>query len=283
MSAADTIYSLGFTAFFAIPLTTYLFLVATGRVSLPPAKEKAAGRRVFGPFFIGYYYWMMRPVFRAAERSNLTPNQVTAISAFAAMATGIAIATGHFALGSALLIGGSSLDMVDGELARKKKLSTPGGAFFDSTMDRVCDGFIFGGCVIYYAGTAMMQVSLVVLITSFVVSYTRARAEALGLYGAEGLAQRADRIVMLGIAMAFSPIVAHRTEGFVPHPHYWITAGIICVLAVLNTATAVSRIRWTMRQLSHPPAPQALPIRAPAREASMVANDVFEQRDRSTA
>ena len=185
------------------------------------------------------------------------------------MATGIAIATGHFALGSALLIGGSSLDMVDGELARKKKLSTPGGAFFDSTMDRVCDGFIFGGCVIYYAGTAMMQVSLVVLITSFVVSYTRARAEALGLYGAEGLAQRADRIVMLGIAMAFSPLVAHGTEGFVPHPHYWVTAGIICVLAVLNTATAVSRIRWTMRQLSHVPAPQALPIRAPAREAPM--------------
>jgi hypothetical protein len=101
-----------------------------------------------------------------------------------------------------------------------------------------------------------MYVSLLALITCYLVSYSRARGESLGLFGAEGLAQRADRIVMLGIAMAFSPLVAHQEEGFVPHPRYWLTAGTIGLLAVLNTATAVSRIRWTLRRLAPNPMPQ---------------------------
>jgi CDP-diacylglycerol--glycerol-3-phosphate 3-phosphatidyltransferase len=250
MEAADKIYALGFTAFFAAPLLIYLVLLAAGRVTVPAAKAKGAGRRIFGPVFIGYYYWMMRPVFRAAELSGLKPDHITFISAGAAAATATAIATSHFALASALLIGGSSLDMVDGQLARTKKLETPGGAFLDSTIDRLCDGLIFAGCVVYYSGSAMMYVSLVALITCYLVSYTRARSESLGLYGAEGLAQRADRIVMLGIAMAFSPLVAHRQEGLVSHPHYWLTAFTICVLALVNTTTAVSRIAWTRRQLA---------------------------------
>jgi CDP-diacylglycerol--glycerol-3-phosphate 3-phosphatidyltransferase/CDP-diacylglycerol--inositol 3-phosphatidyltransferase len=285
MKAADTIYALGFTAFFAVPFAAYLVLLASGRVELPPAKEKGAGRRIFGPLFIGYYYWMMGPVFRAAELSGLKPNQITFLSAIGAAATSVAIATGHFALASALLIGGSSLDMVDGQLARTKNLATPGGAFLDSTIDRLSDGLIFGGCVIYYAGTPMMYVSLLALVTCYLVSYARARGESLGLHGAEGLAQRADRIVMLGIAMAFSSLVAHRQEGFVPHPHYWVTAGTIGLLAVLNTATAVSRIRWTLRRLA--PAPprvrDVVPLTIVTSPDSARASGGFEHRGRNTA
>ena len=250
MYTTDEIYAVGFTTFFAVPLLAYLTLLAAGRVTMPPSKARGAGRRIFGPFFIGYYYWMMTPIFRAAEASGLKPDQVTLISAGAAAATAVAIATGHFALASALLIGGSSLDMVDGHLARAKNLATPGGAFLDSTIDRLCDGLIFAGCVVYYSGTLMMYVALVALITCYLVSYARARSESLGLYGAEGLAQRADRIVLLGIAMAFSPVVADRQEGFVTHQHYWVTAVTICGLAIVNTATAASRIAWTRRHLA---------------------------------
>jgi CDP-diacylglycerol--glycerol-3-phosphate 3-phosphatidyltransferase len=257
METADKIYALGFTAFFALPLMGYLALLTAGRVTVPAAKAKGAGRRIFGPLFIGYSYWMMRPVFRVAEVSGLKPDHITLISALAAAVTAAAIAMGHFALASALLIGGSSLDMVDGQLARAKNLETPGGAFLDSTIDRLCDGLIFAGCVVYYSGTAMMYVSLVALITCYLVSYARARSESLGLYGAEGLAQRADRIVMLGIAMAFSPLVAQQQEGLVSHPRYWVTALTICMLAVVNTATAASRIAWTRRQLAQrAPAPE---------------------------
>ena len=114
---------------------------------------------------------------------------------------------------------------MDGEVARAQKLSSARGAFFDSTIDRVSDGLMFGGCVVYYAGTPIMYAALVALIMSFVISYARSRAEALGLTGAEGLMQRADRITMLSMALAFSPFIGHRMEGFVRHPLYAITAG----------------------------------------------------------
>ena len=141
---------------------------------------------------------------------------------------------------------------MDGEVARALGSSSPRGAFFDSTIDRVSDGLMFGGCVVYYAGTVVMYAALVALIMSFVISYARSRAEALGLAGAEGLMQRADRITLLSIALAFSPLLAHQSEGFVPHPLYAVTAGALFLMALLNTATAVARIHWTMAQLDDP-------------------------------
>jgi phosphatidylglycerophosphate synthase len=248
-STADAIYMVVFIGIFAIPFLAYLGLAALGAVTLPPTRRKGAGRRLFGSLFVGYYYWFLGPVFRAVERTSLSPNAVTSASLMAAGATAVAISTGHFALASALLIGGSTLDIIDGHLARAKKMATAAGAFFDSTIDRVSDGLVFGGCVVYYANTPMMYVSLAVLLMTYTVSYSRARGETLGVTGPEGLMQRADRIVVLGAALAVSPFFGHRSEGFVPHPFYAVTAGALCLLALLNAVTAVSRITWTMRQL----------------------------------
>jgi len=167
--------------------------------------------------------------------------------------TAAAIATGHFALASTLLIGTATLDIIDGHLARAKRMSTASGAFLDSTIDRICDGLIFGGCVVYYAGTSMMYICLVVMIMSFTVSYARARGETLGIVGAEGLMQRAERITILGVSLAFSPIVGHHLEGFVKHPFYGLTAAALCLLAFLSATTAVARISWTMARLKFGP------------------------------
>jgi CDP-diacylglycerol--glycerol-3-phosphate 3-phosphatidyltransferase len=245
----DAIFMTGFIAFFVLPFLCYLGLYATGAIELPAGKQGGAGRRLLGPLLIGYYYWLLGPLFRFVNGTGLRPNQITIASLGAAAITAAAIATGHFALASTLLIAGATLDIVDGQLARAKKLSTASGAFLDSTLDRICDGLIFGGCVVYYAGTPIMFVALLVMIMSFTVSYSRARGETLGVSGAEGLMQRADRIVLLGISLAFSAFVGHRTEGFVPRPFYGVTAGALCLMAVLNTITVVARIRWTMRRL----------------------------------
>jgi CDP-diacylglycerol---glycerol-3-phosphate 3-phosphatidyltransferase len=247
--AGDLAGLLGFIAFLVVPLLIYLALVARGTVRLAPAKPKGAGRRLFGPLFVGYTYWLMHPFFRLALWSRITPNQVTVATLGVAAATAIAIGSGHFALAAVLLIGGGSLDILDGQLARLRNMATLQGAFLDSTVDRICDGLVFGGCVFYYAGTLMIFVSLAVLIMSFTVSYARGRAEALGVSGAEGLMQRADRLTVLAIALAVSPYFAHRIEGRIPHPFYAITAVSLCLLAVLSTVTAVSRILWTLEQL----------------------------------
>jgi CDP-diacylglycerol--glycerol-3-phosphate 3-phosphatidyltransferase len=247
--AGDLAYLIGFVAFFTVPFIVYLGLLWCGSINLPPAKQKGAGRRLFGPLFIGYYYWLMSPVFRLALRSKLKPNHVTVVTLAVATVTAVSIGSGHFALASALLIAAGSLDIVDGHLARAKGMTTLRGAFLDSTVDRLCDGLVFSGCAVYYAGTPMMLVSLAVLITSFTVSYARSRGEALGVFGSEGLMQRADRLTVLGIALAFSPFFGHRAEGFVAHPFYAITAGSLCLLAVLSTTTAFTRIMWTLNQL----------------------------------
>lgn len=231
-------FLIGFAGFFTVPFVVHLILVWRGAVSLPPARPAGAGARLFGPLFVGYYYWLLRPLFRAAERTGVTPNQVTLLSLLAAAAGALAIAAGHFALASLLVVGGGTLDVIDGHLARTKNMATSAGAFLDSTVDRVCDGLIFGGCVVYYAGTPIMGVALAVLVLSFTVSYARSRGEVLGVTGSEGLMQRADRLAVLGIALAFSSAFGQA-----------ITAGGLCLLAALNGVTACRRIVWTVQQL----------------------------------
>src|ERR1035438_6314188 len=169
--AGDLLYLLGFVGFFVAPFLVYLSLLWRGAIDRPPSRQKGAGRRLFGPLFIGYYYGVMSPVFGLALRSELTPNHVTILTLVVAAVTAVAIGSGHFALASALLIAGGTLDIVDGHLAREKKMASLRGAFLDSTVDRICDGLVFSGCVVYYAGTPMMLVSLVVLIAPFTVGY----------------------------------------------------------------------------------------------------------------
>jgi CDP-diacylglycerol--glycerol-3-phosphate 3-phosphatidyltransferase len=251
--SGDFAFTICFVMFFGIPFLAYVLLAAFGAVELPAHKGVGSGRRLLQPLLVGYYYWLLDPVFRFTERTSLRPNQVTIASLVTSALTAAAIATGHFALASTLLIGSATLDIVDGHLARAKSLMTASGAFLDSTIDRICDGLIFGGCVVYYAGTPMMYVCLMVMIMSFTVSYARARGETLGIVGAEGLMQRAERIAILGIALAFSPIVGHHLEGFVAHPFYGLTAAALCLLAILNATTAVARISWTMARLKDGP------------------------------
>jgi CDP-diacylglycerol--glycerol-3-phosphate 3-phosphatidyltransferase len=258
-SARDLYFLLGFLAFFLGPFAVHVARVWLGAVQLPPARAQGAGARLFGPLFVTYYYWLMRPVFRAVARTGLTPNQITLLTLAVAGAGAAAIATGHFALASVLVIGGGTLDIVDGHLARTKNMATSAGAFLDSTVDRVSDGLAFGGCVVYYADTPMMIVALAVLVLSFTVSYARTRGESFGVTGSEGLMQRADRLAVLGMALAFSPIVAHHTEGFVAHPLYAVTAGSLCLLALLNGVTACKRIVWTVREL-RARAPELAPV-----------------------
>jgi CDP-diacylglycerol--glycerol-3-phosphate 3-phosphatidyltransferase len=249
----DFAFTICFVTFFGLPFLAYLLLAAFGAVELPAHKRVGSGRRLLQPLFVGYYYWLLDPVFRFTERTSLRPNQITIASLMTSALAATAIASGHFALASTLLIGAATLDIIDGHLARAKGLATASGAFLDSTIDRICDGLIFGSCVVYYAGTPMMYVCLAVMIMSYTVSYARARGETLGIVGAEGLMQRAERITILGMALAFSPIVGHHLEGFVAHPFYGLTAAALCLLALLNAATAIARISWTMARLKEGP------------------------------
>jgi CDP-diacylglycerol--glycerol-3-phosphate 3-phosphatidyltransferase len=245
----DLMFLVCFAAAALIPFATYVCLWLLDIESLPVPKQEGSGRRLLGPLFVGFYYWFLNPFLSMAKHSRLTPNQFTLASLVASLPTGVAIATGHFALAAVLLIIGSTLDLVDGHLARSKRLVSKAGAFLDSTVDRVCDGMILGGFAVYYAGTPTMVAALTALIMSFATSYARARGEALGVSGSEGLIQRADRLVILGLALALSPYVGHRMEGFVPHPSYAIAKAALWLLAILSAFTAGTRVLWIVKKL----------------------------------
>jgi CDP-diacylglycerol---glycerol-3-phosphate 3-phosphatidyltransferase len=266
--SADLIFLVSFSAAALIPFATYICLWLLRVESLPSSKDEGAGRRLLGPLFIGFYYWLLSPFLRLAKRTGLTPNQFTLASLVASLPTGLAIATGHFALAAVLLIVGNTFDVVDGHLARSKGLASRAGAFLDSTVDRICDGMILGGFAVYYAGTPTMLAALVALVMSFATSYARARGEALGVSGSEGLIQRADRLVILSLALALSPYLGHLAEGFIPHPSYAVAKAALWLLAFLSAFTAASRIVWIMKKLQPrtsvvPTArPSTLPVRA---------------------
>jgi phosphatidylglycerophosphate synthase len=149
---------------------------------------------------------LLDPVADALIRAGLRPNGITTISALVLLGSGAAFAMGELRWGAAVLLFSGILDLLDGKVARRGGMVSRFGAFYDSTLDRVGDAVLFMGIGIHFVITAGQRWPILGLMlcfgnltTSFVVSYARARAEGLGISAAVGIAQRAERIVLMGI------------------------------------------------------------------------------------
>jgi CDP-diacylglycerol--glycerol-3-phosphate 3-phosphatidyltransferase len=142
----------------------------------------------------------------------------------------------YFWLGACLFMLGSILDVLDGALARAGGKATPFGAFVDSTTDRIGEAFMLGAIGLVFARdgneTALAFTFAALAGGTFLVSYTRARAEALGLKGDVGLASRAERVVLVTIGLVVAP-----WDGL-----QWA----IYVLAATAWLTVVQRV-WSVR------------------------------------
>jgi CDP-diacylglycerol--glycerol-3-phosphate 3-phosphatidyltransferase len=133
-----------------------------------------------------------------------------------------------------VIIGAGIFDMVDGRVARQTDQVTIFGAFFDSVIDRYSDVVLFFGLVVFYArGNRFFYVVLTafVMVTSLMVSYTRARAEALIGQCKVGFMERPERIVLIILGALFN--------------RWGVMAPVLWVLAVLSTITVIHRIRYT--------------------------------------
>jgi CDP-diacylglycerol--glycerol-3-phosphate 3-phosphatidyltransferase len=114
----------------------------------------------------------------------------------------------YFWLGAVIFVIGSLLDILDGALARASGKSTPFGAFVDSTTDRVSEGFMLGAIALVFhrdGNEVALAATFAALGGSFLVSYTRARAEALGLKGDVGIGSRAERVVVITAGLVLAP------------------------------------------------------------------------------
>jgi CDP-diacylglycerol--glycerol-3-phosphate 3-phosphatidyltransferase len=141
----------------------------------------------------------LRALGRALVRTPLMPDHITTLALVGTITGAAFIATDHLVLGGFLCWGFAMLDSVDGALARAKGVSSPWGALFDSTSDRIADGAIFGALVLNFAGSQpwIARLALFCLVFGVVVSYVKARAEGLGLTANVGFAERAERLIIV--------------------------------------------------------------------------------------
>ena len=171
-------------------------------------------------------------------RIPVTANQVTIAGFVLNAIAAVLVYREAYIAGGVLFLVGSILDIFDGAVARARGEAGPRGAMFDSILDRFSEAIMLGAIALVFArdGNEIALIAVIAALTSsFMTSYLRARAEALGLDGTHGVMARAERVVLITAAILFAPL------GALP----W---GII-LLAVLSTATVVQRARHVLRQL----------------------------------
>ena len=179
--------------------------------------------------------------------SRLTPNAIS-LTGFALnlAAAGLVVGRMFFLAGLAFIIG-SVMDTLDGRYSRMSGKGTQFGAFLDSTLDRLEEGIVLIAVAAYFASrddqVAVAAVVAAVLF-SLMVSYTRARAEALGVQCKVGLATRPVRVVILAIGLVFAQGASIG--------HFELLAPAVYVLAALSLVTVCQRIWHVRRELGEP-------------------------------
>ncbi|MGH9776527.1 MAG: CDP-alcohol phosphatidyltransferase family protein [Candidatus Acidiferrales bacterium] len=179
--------------------------------------------------------WLLQRVVSAIASTGITPNFLTflgmAVNGWAA----VLFAMGRFRVAAAVLFLAGFLDMADGQVARRVGRVTAFGAFYDSTLDRYSDLALYMGLVVYYAvlaRTFYVVLAAVAMASSFMVSYTRARAESLIPSCKVGFMERPERLVLLILGGAF----------------YRMSA-VLWVIAVISTLTVIHRVVYTRQEI----------------------------------
>jgi CDP-diacylglycerol---glycerol-3-phosphate 3-phosphatidyltransferase len=179
--------------------------------------------------------WLLRHVVSGLAATGLTPNMFTflglAVNAFAAAC----FAMGKFREAAAMLFLAGFLDMADGQVARRKNRVTAFGAFLDSTLDRYSDLALYLGLVVYYTmigRSFYMMLAAVAMASSFMVSYSRARAESLIPSCKVGFMERPERLVLLIMGGVFNRM-----------------APVLWVIAAISSLTVIHRVVYTWQEL----------------------------------
>ncbi|MDQ3340976.1 MAG: CDP-alcohol phosphatidyltransferase family protein [Myxococcota bacterium] len=222
----------------SIALVVYAALCTFGRA---PRLENVKHNQLLGPFMAGYVVWLVGPIERALV-GRVSPNLVTAVSLVCCAATGVVAAMGHLGMAVWLYAFGGILDILDGRLARLSGQQTKAGALFDSVSDRWAELFVFAGYAWYLRETPWLAAVLAAMGGSFMVSYTRARAESLGIELHGGMMQRAERILMITLGS----LVAAWFSGAAVE----IIGVVMTLCAVSCTSTAITRLASAYRTLA---------------------------------
>ncbi len=184
---------------------------------------------------------VVEPIARALLRRGVTPNTVTVVGTVGVLVGALGFgARGHLVAGALIVTVFALTDLLDGTMARMRGGSSRFGAFLDSSMDRVADGAVFGA-VAYWLATQGdrlgVAAALICLVAGSLVSYVKARAEGLGMTANVGIAERTERLIIVGVGGLLT--------GF--NVSWGLTAAL-WLLAAVSLFTVGQRIACVYRQ-----------------------------------
>jgi len=185
------------------------------------------------------YAKLSRPVAKVALRLGLTPDSVTILGTAGTVIAALTLfPIGQLWWGAFTVFVFVLADMLDGAMARERGFSTPFGGVLDATCDRISDGAVFCGLLWWAAfgmhSTALVVATMICLVTSQVISYIKARAEANGLKGDGGIIERPERLIIVLAGAGLSGV------GFLHVP--WLVHVAMWLLAVASIVTLGQRL-----------------------------------------
>lgn len=235
-------------AVLVIGVALALALRGIGRTSLPVGAEGPGGPLI-GPRVRTWYRGLLAPVEERLVAWRVPADALTAAQLAVSVAAGVAFARGWIFLAGWLTILAGTLDVVDGGVARRAGAAGPRGALVDSLVDRYSEFATFLGLGVFFRDGWLVLAVAIACFGSLMVSYTRARAEGLGVRLTTGSAQRPERYVLLGLGAVASGVVAHLACGLLGRPVHGVLALTVVVLGVLAAVTAVQRGAEAVRAL----------------------------------
>ncbi|MSR36386.1 MAG: CDP-alcohol phosphatidyltransferase family protein [Gemmatimonadetes bacterium] len=251
----------------------FVFLLAIGVIGALSMPVYAAGRAkrgkdklevadrgsfVFGTFVRDWFYWFLRPIEAPALAIGLGPLFFNVGGAVMGALAGVAFAADHFVWGGWGVLLGGIADILDGRIARAKGVASARGAFLDSTLDRFAEVGAFMGLAVRF-GDSPWAVLMVAgaLGGSLLVSYARARGESVGVVCKLGVMQRAERLIILGLAGILDPSASDLWPSTAwGDPAGALLVPALTVIAVGTLGTAVFRTAWIAKRLSGAPDPK---------------------------
>lgn len=151
-----------------------------------------------------WWVFLMKPIEDFLIEREFRPNVLTITTLVVSALAGWFFHLGMIFIAGVLLLAGSTFDIFDGRVARAQGLNSPRGAFFDSCVDRYSEVLIYLGLLSFFRDTFFVYIVFLIVSCSMMVSYTKARAEGLGIDCDVGIMQRAERVVYLGVLSTFN-------------------------------------------------------------------------------
>jgi CDP-diacylglycerol---glycerol-3-phosphate 3-phosphatidyltransferase len=200
----------------------------------------------FGDFLLHWFMWAIGPTVRVSLRLGLTPDFYNFAGLLLGVLTGVALGFGRLEAGGWLIALGGIADILDGRIARATGVASAYGDFVDSTFDRFVEVFAFLGLVVLLRASAYgALLAAAAMAGSILVSYARARGEALGVSCSGGLMQRGERLAIMALVCLLDPVVAPRLGW----PESKALEWMLGLMAASTFLTAAHRTVWIAARL----------------------------------